>query len=132
MNMMTSASCATCGTALAAAAVLYDERGEVRCQRCLMAAQALDSQKKAAAKVKGIAYGGPVIALVSLVFNPAFVMTMAAIANGIYVLRSVSHPETAKHLEGSVEKIKVAAIVGMVLGGISGVLRLLVLGASRV
>jgi hypothetical protein len=27
----------------------------------------------------------------------------------------VSHPETAKHPEGSVEKIKVAAIAGMVL-----------------
>lgn len=127
--MMTNASCAACGTALSAAAVLYDERGEVRCQRCLMANQALDSQKKAAAKVKGIAYGGPVIALVALVFNPFFMMTVAAIANGIYVLRSVSHPETAKHLEGSVEKIKVAAIVGMVLGGITGLVRLLLLGA---
>jgi hypothetical protein len=126
---MAGATCASCGTALAAAAVLYDERGEVRCQRCLMASQALDSQKKAAAKVKGIAYGGPVIALVALVFNPFFMMTIAAIANGIYVLRSVSHPETAKHLEGSVEKIKVAAIAGIVLGGITGVARLLILGA---
>jgi hypothetical protein len=45
------------------------------------------------------------------------------------VLRSISHQETAKHLEGSVEKIKVAAIVGMVLGGITGLVRLLLLGA---
>jgi hypothetical protein len=124
---MTNATCVTCGTVLPAAAVLYDERGDVKCQRCLMASQALDSQKKSAAKVKGIAYGGPVIALVALVFNPFFLMTVAALANGIYVLRSVSHPETAKHLEGSVEKIKVAAIAGMVLGGITGVVRLLII-----
>jgi hypothetical protein len=32
------------------------------------------------------AYGGRVIALVALVFNPFFLMTVAAIANGIYVL----------------------------------------------
>jgi hypothetical protein len=37
------------------------------------------------------------------------------------------HPETAKHLEGSVAKIKVAAIARMVLGGITGVVRLLLL-----
>ena len=41
------------------------------------------------------------------------------------MLRSVSHPETQKHLEGSVEKIRVAAIAGMVLGGVSGVVHLL-------
>jgi hypothetical protein len=127
---MNSAVCATCGTALSDAAVLYDERGEVRCQRCLMASQALDSHKKASAKVKGIAYGGPIIALVALVFNPFFLMTIAAIGNGIYVLRSVDQADTAKHLAGSVEKIKVAAIAGIVLGVITGALRLLVLAAG--
>jgi hypothetical protein len=56
-------------------------------------------------------------------------MTIAAIGNGIYVLRSVGQPDTAKHLEGSVEKIKVAAIAGIVLGVITGALRVLVLAA---
>jgi hypothetical protein len=121
---MTDASCAKCGTVLPAAAVLYDEHGDVRCQKCLMASQALDSQKKVAIKVKNIAYGGPLAALVALVFNPFFLLTGAAILNGVYVLRSVTDPETAKHLEGSVEKIKAVAIAGMVLGVITGVLRL--------
>jgi hypothetical protein len=31
---MTNATCVTCGTVLPAAAVLYDERGDVKCQRC--------------------------------------------------------------------------------------------------
>ena len=121
---MTDATCSTCGTVLPAAAVLYDQQGNVKCQRCLMAAQAVDSHKAAAMKVKGIAYGGPLIALLALVFNPVWLLTVGAIGNGIYVLRSVSDPETAKHLGDSVEKIKVAAITGMVLGVITGIARL--------
>jgi hypothetical protein len=121
---MTDATCASCGTVLPAAAVLYDEQGNVNCQRCLMAAQALDSQKTAALKVKRIAYGGPAIALVALVFNPFWLLTVAAVGNGIYVLRSVSNPETAKHLGDSFEKIKVAAIAGMILGVVTGIARL--------
>ena len=123
---MTDAACATCGTVLPAAAVLYDEQGNVKCQRCLMTAQVADSQKKVALKVKGIAYGGPVVALVALAYNPGFIMTIAAIANGLYVLRSLKDPETSKHLVGSVEKIKVVAIAGMVLGAVTGLVNLLV------
>jgi len=121
---MTDATCAICGTVLPAAAVLYDEQGNVKCQRCLMAAQVVDSQKAVAMKVKGIAYSGPAIALLALVFNPVWMLTIGAVGNGIYVLRSVSDPETAKHLGDSVEKIKVAAIAGMILGVITGIARL--------
>jgi hypothetical protein len=121
---MPDMSCSKCGTELAAAAVLYDEKGNVTCQRCLMTSQALDSEKNVATKIKGIAYGGPVIGLVALVFNPGWLMTVAAVLNGLYVLRSVQRPENARHLGPSIERMKVAAIAGMVLGVISGVLRL--------
>lgn len=121
---MTDATCASCGTVLPAAAVLYDQMGNVKCQRCLMTAQTLDSQKAVAMKVKGIAYGGPVIALVALFFNPVWLLTIGAIGNGLYVLRSVKDPETAKHLGDSVERMKVAAIAGMILGVVTGVARL--------
>jgi hypothetical protein len=128
---MKDATCATCGTVLPAAAVLYDEQGNEKCQRCLMAAQVVDSQKQVALQVKGIAYGGPVHALVALAWNPGFLMTIAAIATGLYVLRSLKDPETSKHLVGSVEKIKVVAIAGMVLGAVTGLLSLLVAGARQ-
>jgi hypothetical protein len=127
---MPDMSCSKCGTELVAAAVLYDESGNVTCQRCQMAKAALDSRKDVAKKVRNIAYGGPLAALVSLVFNPFFIFTLAAILNGVYVLRSVSEPEMAKLLEGSVEKIKVAAIAGMVLGGLTGLLHLFVRTAA--
>ena len=73
-------------------------------------------------KVKSIAYGGPVLGIAGMFFNPFLFMSVAAIANGIYVLRAVRHPDTAKHLEASMEKVKVGAIAGMVLGGITAVL----------
>jgi hypothetical protein len=117
-------SCSKCGTVLAAGAVLYDQSGNAICQRCLMAKDALDSRKDVAKKLRNIAYGGPAAALVSLVFNPFLILTLAAILNGVYVLGSVREPEMAKLLEGSVEKIKVAAIAGIVLGGVSALLHI--------
>jgi hypothetical protein len=126
---MVDAVCAGCGTGLSAAAVLYDEQGNIRCERCSINAQVADSQKKVALKVKGIAYGGPVVALVAFVYNPGFIMTVAAIANGIYVLNNVKDASTAKHLTGSIGLIKGVAITGMVLGGLAGVVHLLIAGA---
>lgn len=127
---MGDATCASCGTVLPAAAVLYDQQGNVKCQKCLMTAQVADSRKAVAAKVKGIAYGGPVIALVALVFNPFWLLTIGAIGNGLYVLRSVKDPQTAKDLGDSVEKLKVAAIAGMILGVVTGVARLFLMGGG--
>ena len=72
--------------------------------------------------MKSIAYAGPVLGIAGMFFNPALFMSVAAIANGVYVLRSVRRPDTARHLEASMEQVKVGAIAGMVLGGITAVL----------
>ena len=118
-------TCATCGTELATANTLYDQRGNVTCARCLLASEAAASHVSASMKVKSVAYGGTALGIAGMFFNPFFVMSVAAIANGIYVLRSVQHPDTARHLEASLEKVKVAAIAGIVLGGITAVLGLM-------
>jgi hypothetical protein len=115
-------TCATCGTELATANTLYDARGNVTCGRCLLVSETTAGHVRAAMKVKSVAYGGPAIGIAAMFFNPLLFMSVAAIANGIYVLRSVRHPDTAKHLEASMEQVKVGAIAGMVLGGISAVL----------
>jgi hypothetical protein len=115
-------TCATCGSELATANTLYDARGNVTCGRCLLASEAAAGHVRASMKVKSIAYGGPALGIAGMFFNPFLFMSAAAIANGIYVLRSVRHPDTAKHLEASLEKVKVGAIAGIVLGGITAVL----------
>lgn len=117
---MTDARCGTCGTMLPAANVLYDEDGNVTCQRCLLAAQTVDAQKRSAAKVVAIAYGGPFLALGAFIFNPFLLVSAAAVGNGVYVLRSLKQSDTAHLVAQSVEKAKVGAIAGIVLGVISG------------
>jgi hypothetical protein len=83
----------------------------------------------AAMKVKNIAYGGPVLGVAAYFFNPFLFMSIAAIANGVYVLRAVLHPDTAAQLEDVLEKVKVGAIAGIVLGGISAVLGIMNMAA---
>lgn len=115
-------TCASCGIELAPAAVLYDVNGNVTCNRCLLASETAAGHLRASMKVKSVAYGGPVIGIAGMFFNPFLFMSVAAIANGLYVLRAVRQPDTARDLEESMEKVKVAAIAGMVLGGITAVL----------
>jgi uncharacterized membrane protein len=63
--------------------------------------------------------------LVAFLWNPWWLISVAAIGNGIYVFRSLREAETAVRCSRSAEKMRVAAIAGMVLGGLAAVLELL-------
>jgi hypothetical protein len=118
-------TCGKCGVALSATEQLYDERGASVCERCLLTEQAEATKSLAAGKVKAIAYSGPGLGLLAFVFNPWWLFSIAAIANGVYVFRSLGDTDTAARLNLAAEKVKVAAIAGMVLGGITAILQLL-------
>jgi uncharacterized membrane protein len=75
--------------------------------------------------VKAIVYSGPVVGLAAYFWNPWWLPSVAAIGNGIYVFRSLHDAEAAARASQTAEKMKVAAIAGMVLGGITAVLQLL-------
>jgi hypothetical protein len=115
--------CQTCGAVLTSASTLYDDRGDVTCQRCLMERQAAQGHARVANKVKNIAKLGPVLGLASFVFNPFLIVSAAAVFNGFYVLRAVRDTENAKLLADKLERMKAAAIAGIVLGGLSVALR---------
>jgi hypothetical protein len=125
-------ACQTCGTVLSAANTLYDDRGNVTCQRCLMERQAGQGHARVADKVKNIAKLGPVLGLASFVFNPFLIISAAAVFNGFYVLRAVRDTENAKLLADKLKMMKTAAIAGIVLGALSVVLRVFVLVFSSV
>jgi hypothetical protein len=116
-------ACQTCGTVLSPANTLYDDRGNVTCQRCLMERQAAQGHARVASKVKNIAKVGPVLGLASFVINPFLIMSAAAVFNGFYVLRAVRDTENAKLLADKLQMMKTAAIAGIVLGGLSVALR---------
>lgn len=117
-----SDACGRCGSLLAPEDVIYDEQGNVRCQRCLSLSQTETAKGQAASRVVSVAYSGPVLGLVSFVFNPWGLLSVAAIANGIYVLRSLKDSDTAQKIDAKAEKAKVGAIAGIVLGAITGLL----------
>ena len=119
------ASCGRCGAALATQQILFDEQGAVVCEKCRLDEQAQASHQQAAAKVKAVAYSGPFVGLAAFLFNPWWLLSLAAIGNGVYVFRSLRDGETAVRSRLAAEKMKVAAIAGMVLGGITAVLQLL-------
>ena len=118
-------TCATCSAEVERARVFYDHLGNATCARCFTASQVAAGHHGAAMKLKKIAYGVPAIGLAAYFFNPFLLMSFAAIGNGIYVLASLRKPDTAMYLEDTLEKIKVAAIAGTVLGGITAALGLL-------
>lgn len=122
MSFSMNALCGTCGEALAPEAALYDERGNVICNRCLLEAQATQSRSNVARRVVKVAYGGPGLGLLSFVFNPLGLLSLAAVGNGLYVLRELKQSQNAALVGSATEKAKVAAIAGIVLGAITGVL----------
>jgi hypothetical protein len=123
-------TCATCATELATANVLYDVHGNVTCGKCLLASESDALQWAASKTLKSNAYAGPVIGIAAMFFNPALCMSVVAIVIGVYVLRAVRRPDTASHLGEAMEKVKVGAIAGMVLGGITAVLGIMNMAAK--
>jgi hypothetical protein len=117
--------CATCGASLASGDLLYDEQGNVTCQRCLLSSQARDAKQRSAGKIAGIAYGAPVLGIGSFVFNPILLLSIAAIGNGLFVLRAMKRPDVPEGGKRPVEKAKVAALAGISLGAVSGILTLI-------
>ena len=119
-------TCGKCGTSLAAAKILYDEQGGVICERCLEAAEeALTNQVRAAGTLKTVAYSGFGVGIVAFFFNPYWLFTIVTVACGVYVFKSLGDTDKAARLARPGEKIKKAAILGMALGGMAGVVQLL-------
>jgi hypothetical protein len=119
-------TCGKCGASLSSAGTLYDEQGGVICEKCLLAAQeALTSRMRAAGTLKAVAYSGLVAGIAAFFFNPYWLLTVATVASGVYVFKSMGDTDRAARLARPGEKIKQAAIVGMALGGMAAVVQLL-------
>jgi hypothetical protein len=72
-----------------------------------------------------VAYSGLVLGIAAFFFDPYWLLTLAAIASGIYVFKSLDDTDKVARMARTAEKMKVAAIAGMVLGGMAGVVQLL-------
>jgi len=119
-------TCGKCGTSLAPAKILYDEYGGVICEKCLEAAEeALTNQIRSAGTLKTVAYSGLGGGILAFLFNPYWLLTVVTVACGVYVFKSLGDTDKAARLGRPGEKLKKAAILGMALGGMAGVVQLL-------
>lgn len=124
------ATCSTCGRPIAGSDVLYSPEGATLCPACSAGRELLDADKRAAANIKGSAWGAFALSILSLFFNPFFFVTIAAVSSGVYAIKSLQpdNERFAKHVAGSRISIMFAAIAGIVIA--IGIVGLRVLGVT--
>jgi hypothetical protein len=125
MSNVAAASCFACRRPLTVAEQLYTEAGDIVCQTCTTRAQVLEGHRKSAGMVRTLAYGNPLLALVSFVVDPFLTLSIGAVGNGLFVLKRLdSDVQRGEHLSRSPAQ-KIAASIGLVLGVVSLVAKLL-------
>jgi hypothetical protein len=118
-------SCTSCHQGLEDTQVLYTESGNPICESCLMKLQARVSLAKSADATRGLALGNPLLGLGSLFFDPFFICSLGAIGNGFYCLRRTKSDALRGEGPRNTRMPRIAAVVGMTLGALSLLLRLL-------
>src|SRR5512142_3454956 len=119
-------TCAKCGVDLPSAATFYDENANVVCEKCMLAGQeALTGRIAPTGTLQAAGYGALGLGIVAFYFNPFWLLSLVALAGGIYVFKSLGDTNQAARLSRPGEKLKKAAIVGMALAGMAAVVQLL-------
>jgi hypothetical protein len=118
-------SCSTCATPLLPADVLYSDEGQVVCQACSSAREVQASLQRSADAFRGLAYGNLLLGIGSLLFDPFFILSIAAVGNGIYVLRRLRADARGDDAVPDATGRAVASGIGMALAGLGVLVRLM-------
>lgn len=120
--------CAGCGTAVAAANVLYTQDAMPVCARCYASADIVETDKRHANAIRTSAIGAGIGGMISFL-SPASGMLLVVIVactltmmSGIYAMRAVTgdHPRFTRHLTaGDRTLIWVCSIFGVGIAGLS-------------
>jgi hypothetical protein len=109
-------ACSVCATELDPRQVLYGAQGQVICQPCVTASQVRAGHAKSAATARSAAYGNVAVGLVSFVFNPFLVISIAAVGNALFVFRRIADDQGRGEAIPDALARKVAVTIGAVLG----------------
>ncbi|MDQ3036302.1 MAG: hypothetical protein M3Y87_28135 [Myxococcota bacterium] len=121
-------ACVRCGTATDSRSALHSGEGLI-CATCENADATSELWKGAAAKLLGSSFSSIGLGLVSIIFNPCFLMTGLAIGTAVGALTSLQrHPEYRPHLGWRMPVVIVASAIGIVLA-LARVILAVVLGA---
>ena len=80
--------CSSCQRAIEGDQVLLSQEGELLCPQCNDQDELLRMDRRAAANIKKSAYSAIGMALLSYIFNPFFIVTVAAISGAVYTISS--------------------------------------------
>ena len=106
----------------------YSKQGELICKSC-ESAETIDEGYMRAAR--GSCMGALGTGVVSLFFNPFYILSIAAIVQGIRAIILISRPEYRTALGNRRGKLLVAAIVGTIAGAYGPVILVLaIVGAA--
>lgn len=117
------AACASCAKEISGAEISYSETGELLCSHCNGNYQAQQSDKRLIGGVKSAALSSLVVALLSFLFNPLFILTIMSISSGVYALKAVNGSgvfgqNVSAQLGSSRGQVVGFAIAGIVIAGI--------------
>jgi hypothetical protein len=83
------ANCSGCGKPIADAEIFYSPEGAPLCTTCNTVTDIRATEARASAQIANSAYSALALAVLSFVFNPFFMVTIASFASGSYAIRSI-------------------------------------------
>ena len=109
-------ACSVCGTGLDPRQVLYGDQGQVICQPCVTTSQVRAGHAKSAATARSTAYGNIAVGVVSFLFNPFFIISIASVGNAVFVFRRIADDQGRGEVIPDAAARKVAVTIGALLG----------------
>ena len=119
--------CGRCQQMMDGSRAAYSKQGELICKSC-ESAETIDEGYMRAARSSCLGALGT--GLVSIFFNPFYILSIAAIVQGIRAIALISRPEYRSALGGRRGGLMAAAVVGTLAGALRLVLLLLAIVAA--
>ena len=110
------ATCRGCGRAISGTDIYYSLEGAPLCPACNAGNEVLEADKQVGAKIQGAGWSAVGLALLSFIFNPLMLVTIAAISSGVYALKSFAPGDErfTQHVKDGFV-VRLVAIVGIVI-----------------
>ncbi len=106
---------------------VYSKQGELICRNCESSDTIDEGYERAA---KSSAYGTLGTGVLSLFFNPFFLLSIAAVIQGVRAIALLNRAEYQTALGAKRNGFMAAAVIGLILGGVVPILRILLIMAN--
>jgi hypothetical protein len=129
---MAATTCSVCKRPIEGAEILYTTQGDLICPQCHAQKDLQQLDLRAAKNITNSAVSCLLLALLSFLFNPFFLLTIFSVSGGIYAIKSLSpsNERFARHVESKRGFIYACAIAGFMITGLRVLIILLPLAGN--